>query len=295
MIIKVSSLEIIKFSARVSCMSQQAQNIASINDFLAGEIDLCSPPEIFMRISKMLDDPAMNATSIGEVIEQDPSLSARMLKIVNSAFFGFPSTINSVSQALTLLGDREVRLLVMATSVVEKFSSLPNSLLNMEDFWSHNLRTALFAKTLSNYHPKKRQLSSIFMSGLLHDIGRLILYIKAPDLARAAALLVQGTELTISEGETQTFGFNHAEIGGELLKLWKLPESIQYAVAFHHQPESSESHKVEVSLVCLANKLAHANIESEEDLAEIFPPEAPVLSTTDIPYTNDYIHRKRSI
>lgn len=244
-------------------MVQTVQNIASVNDFLTGEIDLCSPPEIFMRISEVLDNPTTTATDIAEIIEQDPSLTTRMLKVVNSAFFGFPATVQTISKAITILGDREIRLLVMATSVVEKFSSFPNTIISMKEFWSHSLITALFAKSLADHHPKKRQLSSVFISGLLHDIGKLVLYKKAPDLSRSAVLLGKSNNLNDVDAEQAVFGFNHTDIGGGLLSMWKIPDAIQQTAEHHHQPDLSKSHQLECSLIYLANQLAHIDIKTD--------------------------------
>ena len=254
---------------------------ASIKDFLAGDIDLCSPPAIFMRITQALDNENNNASDIAQIIQQDPSLSARMLKIVNSAFFGFPATVKSIDHAVTILGGREIRLLVMTTSVVEQFSSMPNTTLDMEAFWSHSLETALFSKYLANEHPKKRQLSSAFVSGLLHDIGRLVLYSKAPDLARSADLLAQSGQLSEIEAEVSIFGFSHADIGGALLDLWQIPESIQSAALHHHQPELATE---ETLLVHLANRLAHSDTSSEESIMLELPPEDSAWLSSGLPY-----------
>jgi len=265
-------------------MTQTSANICTVEDFLTGEIDLCSPPEIFSRITQVLDDPLKNANDIAAIIGQDPSLSARMLKIVNSAFFGFPATIKTIEHAISILGNREVRMLVMTTSVVEKFSSMPNSILDMREFWMHSLKTALFAKFLADNHPKKRLLTSAFISGLLHDIGRLILYTKAPDLARAAALLAKADKISEIEAETSIFGFNHAELGGALLALWEIPLPIQNSASFHHQPTLATSDKDETNIIYLANKLAHADTTSEETIAATILPEDKIWESIDMPY-----------
>lgn len=265
-------------------MTRTSANICTVEDFLTGEIDLCSPPEIFSRITQALDDPLKNANDIAAIIGQDPSLSARMLKIVNSAFFGFPATIKTIDHAISILGNREVRMLVMTTSVVEKFSSMPNSILDMREFWMHSLKTALFAKFLADNHPKKRQLTSAFISGLLHDIGRLILYTKAPDLARAAALLAKAYEISEIEAEASIFGFNHAELGGALLALWEIPLPIQNSASFHHQPTLATSDKDETNIIYLANKLAHADTTSEETIAATILPEDKIWENIDMPY-----------
>jgi putative nucleotidyltransferase with HDIG domain len=261
-----------------------AQNILSIEDFLAGEIDLCSPPEILVRITSLLDDPTKDANHLAEAIQQDPSLSSKLLKIVNSAFYGFPATISSVTQAITILGANEIRLLVLSSSAIDRFSSLPNTLMNMKEFWSHSLKAALYAKYLAENHPKKRQLSSVFISGLLHDIGRLILYSKAPDLSRSAVLLAKAREITDSDSENQTFGFNHADVGAALLDMWKIPLSIQTAIKHHHDYTLANEHQEETRLVYLANHLANTDAENEEELAKNVSVEDPIWDIIDMPY-----------
>ncbi|HIF18037.1 MAG TPA: HDOD domain-containing protein [Cycloclasticus sp.] len=133
-------------------------------------------------------------------------------------------------------------------------------------------------------HPKKRQLSSVFISGLLHDIGRLIIYMKAPDLARAASLTVKADDISEIEAETSTLGFNHAELGGALLGMWKIPESIQFAAAFHHQPTLATSHQDETNIIYLANQLAHADTSSDDSIRESMSPDDPVWDGLDMPY-----------
>ena len=267
-----------------SYMSKTAANICTMSDFLTGEIDLCSSPEVFTRITQALDDPMKSVKDTAAIIEQDPSLAARMLKIVNSAFFGFPASIKTVDHAISILGDNEVRMLVMTTSVVEKFSNMPNSILDMREFWAHSLKTALFAKYLADNHPKKRQLTSAFISGLLHDIGRLILYTKAPELARSAALLVKSNQTNEVDAETLIFGFNHAELGGALLEMWKIPASIQNSVTFHHLPELGDCDREETSIIYLANKLAHIDTTSEEAIETSCLSEDKIWQIIDLPF-----------
>lgn len=265
-------------------MTRTASNIVSLQDFLTGDIELSSPPEIFTRISQMLDDPTKNADDIAALIEQDPSLAARMLRLVNSAFYGFPATITCISKAVTILGNSEIRFLVMATSVVDKFSNMPNSILNMREFWTHSVKVALFAQFIAERHPKKRQLSSAFISGLLHDIGRLILYSRAPDLARSASLMTKSSDLSEVEAETKVFGFNHAQLGHGLLELWKIPENVQQAACYHHNPLDADSHQTEVQIIYLANQLAHANTSDVAQLELDVSPLDPVWNHIDIQY-----------
>lgn len=256
----------------------------SIVDFLEGKLELYSPPEIYLKITEVLDSPTADVADIARVVEQDPALVARMLKIVNSAFYGFPGRVDSISKAITMLGINEVRMLVMATSVIERFSSFPNGLISMRDFWSHSLRTALFAKFLAEQHPKKRQLSTAFMSGLLHDIGRIILYDKAPDLSRAAVLQAKADDVPDYEAETAIFGFNHADVGGGLVDLWKLPKVFGTTAKYHHNPHDAEDFQLECSLIYLANCIANVDVLDSEVMMDMLPPEDPAWETVALPY-----------
>jgi len=261
-------------------MSNTIQNIAAIEDFLTGDINLSSPPEVLIRVNSLLDDPTKDANHLAQAIEQDPSLSSRLLKIVNSAFYGFPATVSSITQAVTILGSKEVGLLVFSSSAVDKFSTMPNALMDMKEFWTHSLKAALYAKFLAEHHPKKRQLSSVFISALLHDIGYIILYSKAPDLSRASALLTKTDNMREIDAEYKIFGFNHAELGAGLLEMWKIPLSIQTAVKYHHDFNDTSEHLIETRLVYLANKLANTDTESED-----ISPTDPIWDVIDIPYT----------
>lgn len=256
----------------------------SLNDFLGGKIELYSPPEIYLRITEALDSLSSDASDIGHIIEQDPSLTARMLKLVNSAFYGFPGRVDTVTKAITLLGINELRMLVMATSVIERFSSFPNGLISMHEFWSHSLRTALFAKFLAEHHPRKRQLCCTFMCGLLHDIGRIILYDKAPDLSRAAVLKAKGEAIPYEDAEVEVFGFSHADVGAGLVELWKLPMVFQHTARNHHDPEEAEQFQLECSLVYLANQLAHVDVFDSDVIMDAMPPEDPAWDRLGIAY-----------
>lgn len=256
----------------------------SIRDFLGGKIELYSPPEIFVRITAIMDSPTADASEISHIIEQDPSLAARLLKIVNSAFYGFPGHIDSVAKAITVLGINELRMLVMATSVIERFSNFPNSLISMRDFWSHSLRTALFGKFLAEHHPRKRQLGQVFLCGLLHDIGRIILYDKAPDLSRAAVLQARAEDIPDFEAELEVFGFSHADVGAGLIELWKLPAAFRYAAGFHHHPAEADQYGLECHLVYLANCLANTDILDPDILMDTIPPEDPAWEVIGLPY-----------
>ena len=137
----------------------------TVESLLSENVELASPPEIFLKVSEIIDDPTKNAKDVGVVLENDPGLAARVLKIVNSAFYGFPSQITSISHAVAIVGEQDIRSLVLATLVVDRFSAYPNKIMPMREFWRTSVHNALIAKILVNFHQKSRQLGSVFACG----------------------------------------------------------------------------------------------------------------------------------
>jgi len=221
-------------------------------ELVSGVVRLVSLPEVCIRVNEMLDDPVVNATDIGKVIGQDTSLTARLLKIVNSPFYGFQSRIETVSRAVTVIGLRELRGLVLAASAVESMSKLPNDVFNIVNFWRHSVYCGVVARLLAE---KCHVLHSerLFVAGLLHDIGKLVISNKLPDESREVLKQVQAKKCPDFEAEQAVFGFDHAEVGGALLDEWQMPESLRNAVRYHHRPQDAAASEIEVALVHIAN------------------------------------------
>lgn len=224
-------------------------------ELLTGDVRLASLPEIFTRINTLIDDPKSSAADIGHLIGEDPGLTVRLLKIVNSAFYGFPSEINTVSRAITIVGTSELRDLILATSVIKMFNNIPEDLLTMNDFWKHSVACALIAHLLASKRHDE-DLEPLFVSGLLHDIGKLVIFTRVPELGREILARTKFNHIDLCTAERDVLGFNHAELGGELANLWKLPALLQQTLRHHHAPENSESHKAEVAIINLADQIA---------------------------------------
>src|SRR3569833_2055482 len=183
----------------------------SPKELVTGAIELASLPEVFLRVNEMIDSPRYTAADIGHVISRDPGLTTRQLKIANSAFYSFPSQIDSVSRAITIIGTRELRDLILATSVARLFKGLPNDLVSMDDFWRHSVCCGLAARALAAQRGE-RLLERFFVAGLLHDIGSLLLYRKIPELAREALLRCQHNDVAHKHAEQDVIGFDHAAV-----------------------------------------------------------------------------------
>lgn len=229
----------------------------SPKELVAGTIELASLPDVFLRVNEMIDSPRYSAADIGHVISRDAGLTTRLLKIANSSFYNFPSQIDTVSRAITIVGTRELRDLILATSVARLFKGLPNDLVTMDEFWRHSVCCGLAARALAAQRGE-RQLERFFVAGLLHDIGSLLLYRKIPELAREALLRCQHNDVALYRAEQDVIGFDHAAVGGEILRKWRLPEQLQEVVECHHTPMLAARFPRDAALVHIADVVAEA-------------------------------------
>ncbi len=261
-----------------------------IQDLVNNASQLISLPEISIRVNELANDPDSTADDMAAVISQDPALVVHMLKIANSAYYGLSNEVETISRAVAILGTKKIRDLVLSTSTSEAFDGIPNDLITMQDFWHHSLYCGLLAQILAKKSNKKN-IESVFIAGLLHDIGQLLMFNQMPDKAHESILLLmEGTEdLETYEAERHVFGFDHTQVGAELIKEWKLAPVLQECVAFHHEPQNAKDFPVEVALINIANAVAvMADFNSMSEDHEI-PMISPIswdvtgLSKADLP------------
>ena len=201
---------------------------------LADDVDgLVSPPEICIKLEQLLNDDTASTDDFGDIIALDPSLTARVLKLANSAHYSFAGRIDTVSRAISILGTTELTSLCYAVSGVATFSKISNDLTNVRIFWQHAAYCALLAKALARkcnvLHPER-----FFVAGMLHDVGTLVLQHRYPEECAHIISEADGSESRISELEYDTFGFNHAELGARILEQWNLPDTLCTALRHHH-------------------------------------------------------------
>ncbi len=243
-------------------MLMTPQNLISDN------LELVALPAIVNRLNEMVDDPECTAADIGEVISQDVALSARLLKIVNSPFYNFPSQIDTISMAITIVGTRQLRDLVLATMVTNHFRRIPHNLVDVDVFWHHNLACGTAARVIAD-ELGVGNTERFFVAGMLHDIGKLVMYLVQPELSRHVRELSEQPDADLANLENSAFGFNHAELGGELLRSWKLPDSLIEPVEYHHNPLGASHFQIEAAAVHLGNAIANTIepfISREDDL-----------------------------
>ncbi|WJW75416.1 HDOD domain-containing protein [Thiohalobacter sp. IOR34] len=230
---------------------ESEQPVRRAADLVRDNLELLSLPEVCLRIQQMADDPDCMPAEFGELVAQDAALSARLLRLVNSAFYGFPARIDTLSRALQLVGIEALRSLALASSAAEVFERLPLARVTLVEFWRHSLFCGLLARALAR-RASVLHCERLFIGGLLHDIGQLLLCSRLPETMGAVlAEIEHGME--VIDAEREQLGFDHAELGAELLLAWQLPLTLREAVRFHHQPELAPPPGLEAALLQVAD------------------------------------------
>jgi len=220
--------------------------------------DLPTLPRTVLKITELVNDPKSSAKDIARIITDDQVLTARLLKLVNSSFYGFPQRISTVNTAIVLLGFDAIRSLLLTTSVFDLFAGRnKKNRQDQEKFWDHSLGCAVGAKVIGNYlrHDK---IEELFVAGLLHDIGKIVEMLYLPDeFARVVAATTQQNIMMLT-AEEEVLGYDHAEIGKLLAGRWNLPIKLEQVIAHHHQPAAAGSFIMEAAIVHLADILCRA-------------------------------------
>jgi HD-like signal output (HDOD) protein/CheY-like chemotaxis protein len=203
---------------------------------------LPSVPTLYFQILKELRSPEASVDAVGEIIAQDPAMTAKILQLVNSAFFGLALKLTEPAEAVMQMGMQTIKSLVLATHVFSELESRKDPRFSQEKLHHHSLATAVAAKRIAHLERQpKEMVDACFTAGLLHDIGRLVLAVNLPDQYAEAAALAQKQALPLVEAERAVFGVTHAETGGYLLGLWGLPGAVVEAAVFHHCPRACPS------------------------------------------------------
>ena len=221
---------------------------------------LPSIPTIFNEIIEKLQREDTSVEDIGNIIARDLSMTAKLLKLVNSAFFGLRRQVSSPIDAVTYLGLDTIKSLVLAVNAFSSFDGRETDPISLTALWSHSLEVADWSKRIAfSERVDKPTVEECFISGMLHDIGKLAFAVNLPEDYRKAATLAEAEQLSLSEAEESVFGANHAEVGGYLLSLWGLPTSVVEAISSHHDSKAICNSPELTPLVAIgaANSFSH--------------------------------------
>jgi len=197
--------------------------------------DLPTLDFIHQKVVAVVNDPTSSASDLNEIISKDPSLSSRILKLANSAYYGFPKSVTSLTQAVVILGFKTVKNLALSVMTYDKLFKNPRMGEKLKTLWFHAVNTAVVSEIVAETvgYPSKEDL---FICGLLHDVGKNVLAMISPETVETILELSKKYRLPFYEVETKLEVPNHQNFGNVLCRKWNLPDVITLSVSFHHTP-----------------------------------------------------------
>jgi len=227
---------------------------------LEGISSIPTLPTVIERITRLLQSPKTSAEEIGKAITTDQALASKVLKLVNSAFYGFPGRISTITHAIVILGFSTVKNIVLTASILDIFkrkSRTDVADFNFEQFWMHSIACGAASQSIAKFLGNKDK-EECFIAGLIHDMGKVILCQYLPEDFKEAYSLGRQQGLLFYESEKKLFNITHEEIGGMLAERWNLPKSLQYAIKYHHNPSTSHDHYMTTAIVHCADIFVRA-------------------------------------
>ncbi len=236
----------------------------SINDLI--DSNLTSLPIVYFKLEKALNDENIETDEIARIVQGDPGISTRILKMANSPLWGLSQHIETIPHALTIIGREELKLLALSTVLRSSFNNVPKSLIDLNSFWRNSIACGVIARevcSLNNFP----NLERYFMAGMLHNIGSLVIFNKVPKIAQNILLQCEKQKKKLFILENQYLGYNHCDLGGGLLDAWGIPKPLVEAALYHHTPNESEEFPHLVWTIYSANILAmELNFGSNGDI-----------------------------
>lgn len=212
--------------------------------------DLPTLPHVVQRLAAMIGRPTVSTEEIGSIIEKDQVLAAKVLRLANSPFYGFPSRIGSVAHAVIVLGLNVVKGLTLCASALSIMKDA-----GMDQLWRHSLGVAITANLLATRLEIKNP-EELFVAGLLHDIGKVVLYVKWPEVGTGIKSVLQaGGDRLLFDVEKDVTGLSHADIGGYLANAWHLPITLREPILYHHDPALAKEAAQQTAIVHVADIL----------------------------------------
>ena len=260
----------------------------SVNDSFIARLeaidDLPSLPEIVTRLTRAIEDPNTSANDVASIMQDDPAITAKILKLVNSAFYGAVTAnkeITSVPYAVARMGFNEVRNVVLTMSVFSMFNRRERTI-DRREFWRHCISVGITTKVIYNYAGGESRLrdtspDSLFVAGLLHDLGIIVLEQYFHKSFASLCAYAQQHDLPLQKAEERKWDVSHGDIGAFLAKKWNMPMPIVEAINHHHFPQrADEAFRKVVNVVHLADFVCNSQSigDSAEGMFDGFAPES---------------------
>lgn len=241
-------------------MSQSAGPSTNILGLVNNTIELPTMPEVLLKLNDVIADPDASADDVANVVSKDPAVATNILRIVNSAYYGLQVRVSSVSLAISVMGFNMTKKVALKAAVFSVFGKRKEKIQHFDPlaFWRHAVYTGVAARVLGSNSAvfAATHAEDIYIAGLLHDIGKIILMEKAAP--RYLAMLRKSVQQKRPETEVEQedFGFTHSDVGSVLAIKWFLPEDLAIAIRYHHAPSRDPFHRSLSSLIHLADQLA---------------------------------------
>lgn len=237
----------------------EVMNNESLAYLLSKVESLPSLPHIYKKLTDEIESDQASLEKIGQIIEEDMGMTATILKVVNSAFFGIPRRISKPAQAASLLGMDAIKSLVLSYQLFHSFDLSKAINISFEKLWKHSITTANFSKIIAQDAGfDKETVDEAFFAGMLHDVGKLPLYSISNKLYSKVLVKVREHDMLLADVEQEILGTTHAEAGGYLMGLWGMPEPVIMAIAYHHRPlKMPETAMSILTAVHVANVFEH--------------------------------------
>jgi len=257
-------------------MRNAIKRVCSLHDLLSNSRlrnlvsrleSLPSPTTLFHRLVKELESPEPSLKNISKIIAEDQGMTTKILQFVNSAFFGLPRRITRPEMAVNLIGINVITALALTIHIFRQINQGKLAGFSLDRLWQHSKGTSIIARSIISIETDDKNLADrASTSGLLHDIGRLILIDNLPKQYSEALALASSEEIPVFEAEREIFNSTHAEVGAYLLGLWGLDDLIVEAVAYHHWPgQCSAKNFSALTAVHVANLIEHSNTAENRD------------------------------
>ena len=222
-----------------ACALRDLMKNEQLKSLVASLGKLPSLPAVYAELQQKIRDPECSIGDVAAIIEKDMAMSAKVLQLVNSAFFGMYKNIDSPIRAVNLLGLDTVQTLVLGVGVFAELKTKPSDTFSVGALWGHSMETAALAKQIAVAESNDKQfIDTAFIAGMMHDVGKLLLFSTLHDTYVQAVAMAREHNLLLCQAEQNILTSDHADVGSYLMGLWGLPGSVVEAIAFHHRLEA---------------------------------------------------------
>lgn len=217
-----------------------------------------SLPANFHKIIEAVNDPDADVDEIAGLISSDIGLTTKILRLVNSSYFGLSTQVATISHSLNILGLSPLGTLVLASELMSQFKDIPEEFVTTESFWSHSVASGIAARQICKLKNSGNE-EVLYIAGMIHDIGSVLIYREFPEKAKKALTQCNEWGIELINAEKTAMGFDHAQVGGALMEKWQLPIIIQETTLYHHKPLNAPTHKLEAAIVHLADYIVQSS------------------------------------